>query len=593
MKIIKRLLCCSTVFSLFFPVLVLGGQISSSLFKVLGSAAVEEEIPVIIQLKNQVQRGKFKSLKKNLRKLGLLKELRQQAMLDQVPLKTLLNSKKNKKLRSLWIINGLAATATAAEIQSIASRPEVAEVRYDAPITFSNSTLSASSSIQWNIAMLEAQTLWAEGIMGQGVVIASMDTGVDYLHSQLSGNWRGGSNSWFDPHNEHALPYDPDGHGTQTMGIMAGQNLGAETIGMAPLAQWISVKIFNDAGQASLSDIHAGYQWLLDPDSDPNTDDAPHIVNNSWGLPDTLGSCDTEFAYDIQLLRDMGIAVVFSAGNLGSGPSSISPANNAGVFSVGAVNESKIIINSSSNGPSACDAASIYPTAVAPGYLVNTSDLTLGGIFPNATTLTIGTSFAAPHVTGALALLLSFDPNLSMGDLETALIYSAHDQGVSGADFVYGNGLINVADAFAYLTGVPLCTDSDGDGSFVEPACNIDFDCNDADAFIYPGAPEIALDSMDQDCNGYDLSIVVTKAVYNASTDKLTVHAESSLGKKADLLVDIEGIGTRKLHWRAAKKRWQKKVKQASQKGFPTGEDAKAITVYGKEGWVIEEVTLK
>lgn len=163
-----------------------------------------------------------------------------------------------------------------------------------------------------------------------------MDTGVDINHPDLQSKWRGGTNSWYDPNGEHATPYDAHGHGTQTMGIMVDGDAGGTSVGVAPVANWIAVKIFNDRGTASLSVIHQGFQWLLDPDHNPDTDDAPDVVNNSWGL-DSVNGCSSEFQADIQALKASNIAVVFAAGNYGPYPStSISPANNTISFAAGA-----------------------------------------------------------------------------------------------------------------------------------------------------------------------------------------------------------------------------------------------------------------
>ena len=78
----------------------------------------------------------------------------------------------------------------------------------------------------WNIAAIQAPELWALGHTGKGVVVATMDTGVDLAHPDLRRKWRGGANSWFDPHGEEAAPYDALGHGTQAMGVIA-RRLGA------------------------------------------------------------------------------------------------------------------------------------------------------------------------------------------------------------------------------------------------------------------------------------------------------------------------------------------------------------------------------
>jgi bacillopeptidase F len=202
--------------------------------------------------------------------------------------------------------------------------------------------------------------------------------------------------------------------------------------------------------------MHTGYQWLLDPDGNPGTDDGPDIVNCSWSL-DAAGVCNTEFEADVAALRAAGIAVVFSAGNFGSTPStSVSPANNTGSMAVGAVDTLENVASFSSRGPSACD-ASTYPHLSAPGVLLYTADLTLGGAFPNSwVTVPGGTSFAAPHVSGALALLKSAHPSASLDELEDALLSGAKDLGPVGPDNDAGWGLLDVETSHEILVATPV-----------------------------------------------------------------------------------------------------------------------------------------
>jgi bacillopeptidase F len=305
--------------------------------------------------------------------------------------------------------------------------------------------------------------VWTLGFTGQGIVVATLDTGVDLDHPALGPKWRGGTNSWFDPHGEHPdTPTDLDGHGTQTMGIIVAGEAGGQAIGVAPGARWIAAKIFNDVGSTFLSDIHLSFQWILDPDGNPNTDDAPDVVNNSWGFG-IPNNCSLEFQPDIDALRAAGIAVVFAAGNTGpSAPSSESPANNPGSLSVGAVDENLAIYDffgviGSSRGPSACD-ASIFPRVVAPGVDVMTTDLSFGGLLIDPV-LATGTSVSAPHVAGGLALLKSAFGTVPLSALEAAIVETAQDLGDVGPDNVYGAGIIGLVAAYNRLLAQPPSTD--------------------------------------------------------------------------------------------------------------------------------------
>jgi serine protease AprX len=465
-------------------------------------------------------------------------------------------------LRVLWIANSVSMNATPALIQTLSANPQVEQIRVDgvlaAPIAYPGLVLPA----EWNIAMVDAPSLWARGIRGQGAVVASLDSGVDGRHPDLAGNWRGGSNSWFDPHAQHSAPADVSGHGTQVMGVMVGGSVSGTHIGVAPDAKWIAAKIFDDTGATSESAVHRAMQWLLDPDGNPATDDAPDVVNNSWDIS-AEDTCNSVFQPDIDALRAADIAVVFSAGNYGPSPStSASPANTTHVVSVGAIDDQQHVAAFSSRGPSACD-GELFPKLVAPGDGVLTTDLSFGGT--PSYVLVAGTSFASPHVAAAIALMRSASPLSSVDQIEAALTATASDIAAAGRDQDSGYGLINLPRA---LDALPRA-DEDGDGY------GAGRDCNDRDASIHPGAVERARDGVDQDCNGFDLTIEVKYAVYSHDGNSLNLRASSSRGATANL--EIVGVGP--LTWREPYGDW---IYEGS-----VVTSTPRITISGTEGAVI------
>ncbi len=432
-----------------------GDVIEPDLKKVLQALGPDDEVAVIVKLADTVDLKKFKDKDKALRRSKIIKALKNKSNKTQNNIKNYLKLKKVRKIKSFWIFNGLALTANAEVIEELAAMDGIKSISLDVALSMLEEppVTDSVSPPEWNINAIKAPELWSRGYKGKGTVLASMDTGVDVNHQDIASRWRGGTNSWYDPNGEHATPHDGDiwGHGTGVMGVMIGGDAGGSAIGVAPGAQWISVKIFNDAGGTTYGIIHAGYQWLLDPDGNPGTDDAPDVVNNSRGLPQLAGTCSLEFRPDIQALKAAGIGMVFSAGNGGPNPStSESPANNPESFAVGAVDATEIITFSSARGPSACGDFT-YPELVAPGVHVLTADLTFDGRYPDSYVTVSGTSIAAPHVAGAMGLLLSAYPTLSIAEIETALTTSALDLGAAGPDNTYGNGLLDVMSAYNLL----------------------------------------------------------------------------------------------------------------------------------------------
>ena len=413
-----------------------------------------EEISVIVTMKQMAHPEIYGAKGRHKRNGKLVKELKSFAETAQVGLKKHIKRKGGKHLKDMWIVNGLAVTLRVDQIRDLAAQPGVISVRRDSIVTYAAPVAAPTDLVpEWNLNAIHIPELWTAGVTGKGVVVATMDTGVDTNHPDISGRWRGGNNSWFDPHAEHSSPYDAVGHGTQVMGILAGGNTSGVKIGTAPDAQFIAAKIFNDKGYSTYSAIHASFQWLLDPDGNPDTQDAPDVVNASWGLPGTNNKCNVEFDTDIRMLKAANIAVVFAGGNDGPAPATgVSPANSAGVLSAGSVGSSLDTDDFSSRGPSPCTNG-IFPSLVAPGDGIYTTDLTSSGVSGYA--VVTGSSFAAPHVAGVLALLAGQFPTLVVADLENALRQTAQDLGEPGADNTSGVGLINANAALLALAGRP------------------------------------------------------------------------------------------------------------------------------------------
>jgi hypothetical protein len=351
-----------------------------------------------------------------------------------------------RRVTPLWVTNAVSISATADVVREVAARPDVLSVTPDA-ITI----VPAAGPVEPNVTTVGAPALWQAGITGTGVVVATLDSGVDASHPDLGPRWRGGTNSWFDPFGQHPrTPVDLSGHGTGTMGLIVGGDAGGTSIGMAPGARWIAARIFNDAGASSATAVHQAFQWVLDPDGDPSTADAPQVVNGSWSIGASPG-CDLSFQPDVRNLVAAGILPVFAAGNFGPAAStSVSPANYPESFAVGGVDALDASSPTSSSGPSTCGGRSgPFPDAVAPGVAVTTSDRF--GLFQTLS----GTSVAAPHVAGGLALLISARPGLSPERQRAALTASAVDLGPAGPDPRFGAGRLDVDAALAWLRNAP------------------------------------------------------------------------------------------------------------------------------------------
>ncbi|MBC7342872.1 MAG: S8 family peptidase [Clostridia bacterium] len=230
-------------------------------------------------------------------------------------------------------------------------------------------------SVPWGVEKIKAPLAWADS-QGEGVRVATLDTGVDFGHPDLRPNLRRGYNVLA----PGTLPRDRNGHGTHTAGTIVAANNSIGVVGVAPKATLYPVKVLDSRGMGRISTIVSGLEWA--------TKNQMQLVNMSLGSSNASKALETAVKNAVA----KGVIIVASAGNVGKPDSVLYPARYPEVVAVSAINEQGQRADFSSYGPEV--------TVCAPG--VEVLSTYPGGRYKKMN----GTSMAAPHVTGALALLL-------------------------------------------------------------------------------------------------------------------------------------------------------------------------------------------
>lgn len=400
-------------------------------------------------------------------KRDIVQYLRDFAERTQTPiLHELYNLEGVEEIRPFWVANVIRIKAKKYIVEALTELSEVGYIE-EVPVTRIIRCSGTDSGGQpetpeWNIQKIMADSVWALGYTGAGIIVGNMDTGVDHDHPAFHGRWAG---YWFDAVNGQSTPYDDNGHGTHTMGtILGGDGLGpdANDVGVAPGALFVAAKVFDSQGVGS--NIMAGFQWYASLVGDSGVD--VRIVNNSWGTSEPFSLA---FWSSILTWRSLGIIPVFAIGN--SGPANgtaEAPGNYPTVIGVGATDSGDNIASFSSRGPSPdqspwndpqywCDSTwnLLKPDISAPG--VNIRSSIPGGSYQGGW-FWQGTSMAAPHVTGVIALMLERNVTLDFCEVLDILISSADHpaQGGSYPNYDYGYGRVNALNAV--LATPELCT---------------------------------------------------------------------------------------------------------------------------------------
>lgn len=449
---VTRMRCSISVLSLFILAALLvpaaassplpgsGAEVSPILAAQLAQGGEAEFLVVLrqqadlsraAQLATKTEKGRY-----------VFQTLRQVALKTQEPLLRWLQEKGVPHQR-FYIVNMVAVRGDGALAQRLAARPDVARLEAnprvasslmqssgDGPVVAGAPVVAdAPNGVEPNLLDIHADDVWSlYGITGEGVVVAGNDTGVDWDHPALKTHYAGWDGSqashdyyWHDAVGDSAEPFDDHNHGTHTLGIVVGDDGQGNQIGVAPGAKWIGCRnMYYTIG--SPSTYSECFEFFLAPypnggdplqDGDPAM--APDIINNSWACPPSEGCSPDTLQAVVEAVRAAGIMVVVSAGNSGSTCGSVTdpPALYDASFSVGNYDyRSHTIYTLSSRGPVSVDGSNRpKPDIAAPGQSIRSSIRGTGYGFLS------GTSMAAPHVAGVVALLWSADPSLR-GDIE-------------------------------------------------------------------------------------------------------------------------------------------------------------------------------
>ena len=381
--------------------------------------------------------------------------------------------------RELPIISGLAITINASALKGLAHNPNVESIAPDIAdrVYLDQSANTVNAPYAWGLADTSGKA-----ITGQGVRIAIIDTGVDYMRTDLGGCLGTGckvEGGW-DFANNDANPMDDHGHGTHVAATAAGIGMVGSTrlYGVAPGAHILAYKVCSSAGSCSSSNVIAAINRAVDPNNDGNPADHVDVISMSLGAncgtySASCGPTDAQ-SNAVNNATAAGVVSAISAGNAGPTASTVgSPGTAATAVTVAAgcsphgdlstttrcpSGNNTPVASFSSRGPVVYNGTDYKkPDITAPGVMIcaarlSTAFSTSPDCFDSRHVRISGTSMAAPHIAGVLALLKQANPNYTPADIKNLVKSSATSFGSSVTYNDQGAGLVNVQKAIPIVS---------------------------------------------------------------------------------------------------------------------------------------------
>jgi subtilisin family serine protease len=454
-----------------------------------------------------------------------------------------------KVRETLGLINGLAVELTPGQLRRLRADPAVAAIEPDGKlVAFDHASNTGDHEYEnaWGVEHIGSREVHLGGNTGQGIKLAIIDTGIDYIHDdpddtpyvvdpEFLGNYAGG----YDFFNGDADPYDDNGHGTHVAGIAAAEHNGYLVTGVAPGVDLYALKVLSAAGEGEYSGLIAALEWAVDNDMD--------VVNMSLGGHEVSDALQAAIAS----AYDAGLTLVAASGNVVTFQEILNgcpvayPAAYDQVIAVSFTNQQDRITGLSCTGPQMDFAApgdGIYsPVPVGPAGSCMFCT-------PYGYSAQSGTSMASPHVAGLAALVLHAgiaDGNgdgLVADDLKAHLCANTSPGNMALTDPKYARSFgCGVVDADKALVdnpppppgGGPVATDDaltvpeDGSGAVVVLA-------NDSD----PDGETLSILSTTDPAHGSasvqpDDTILYTPDPDHAGTDTFDYTIENESGRRA------------------------------------------------------------
>lgn len=379
-----------------------------------------------------------------------------------------------KQTKDLHIINAIVVELSARQLPTLANLPGVRWISLDAPVIEAgcNACVPTNNLRTVYNQVIGAEHLWNNPpyLQGKGIGIAVVDSGIQTTHADFTGRIVAGVGTALLP-----TRYDEYGHGTFVAGIIGGSGAADRQryIGVAPQSTLIDVKVTTPTGASTESDVLQGLQWIYENRTRYNI----RVVNLSLNASAAQSYHTSPLSAACEILWFNGVVVVTSAGNRGEG-TIYPPANDPFVITVGATDDmgtatmnDDTVAHFSAYGQTIDGFAK--PDLVVPGrYMMGplaSSTALLPLLHPQMKVndrymRMSGTSFAAPVVSGAIALLLQHEPHLTPDQVKSRLLttanrnWPAYDATKAGAGYLDIAAAVRSTSIASANTGLPVST---------------------------------------------------------------------------------------------------------------------------------------